>query len=110
MEGIGIAAWVTVKAFCLTSAYEHCGFVKEIWIDGKSEGMGIITYQEIAAELSSETKLTAYVIPREDFDRVWRSTEVFEWDIEVVRPNSPQDPVVCRPGNYEFVTRYSLGS
>lgn len=107
LKTIGIAA-LTVRAVCVTKGELDCGIIQNVYQGGKNLGEGIVTHSETADVLSSETGLKSYLIPKDDFYKIWDSG-IFEFDIEFVLPNDPVDPVKCDTGgNFEFVTRITL--
>lgn len=100
-------AALAVKAVCVTQGELDCGIRQNIFSGGKDLGEGIVTHKDAADILSSETGLTSYIIPRDDFYKIWDSG-IYEFDIEFVLPNEPDKPVKCETGSFEFVTRISL--
>lgn len=99
---------LTVKAVCVTQGELDCGMIQTIYANGREVGEGLVTHKGPSEVLSSETGLTAYTIPKEDFYKIWDSG-LFEFEITFVLPNEPVDPKQCEVGaNFEFVTRVQL--
>lgn len=104
-----LSATVIVKAFCLTQDVTDCGIVQEVFVDGKSKGQGLVTFEEVAESLATTTGLPTFTIPKSQFVKLFNS-DVFEYDVSIVFPEPPGEDInVCPVVNkFEFVTRYTL--
>lgn len=99
---------ITIKAFCLAAGLVDCGIVMDVFQNGQNKGQGLITFSEVSQKLASETGLTAYTIPKKDFEKIFKS-DAFDFDVEIVLPNQPDKPQPeCKADKFEFVTRWSL--
>ena len=99
---------IELKAICLTASLINCGIITNVFQNGKNLGDGIVTHAEISQTLASETGLTAYIIPKKDFEKIFLS-DVFRFDISIVIPIEPDKPQPeCEVGEYQFLTRWLL--
>lgn len=99
---------ITLKAICLAAGLTDCGIVMEVYGGGKSLGQGLVTFAEVSAKLSNESGLKPYIISKEDFEKIFNNRN-FDFDIEIVLPNEPDNPIPgCPVQNFQFITKWKL--